>query len=317
MRVKNVNQSIACGDINHYYFLLFVVSGDNLVCAGVTSGVVSSGNPFPFPTVIARSGNNWNPTTSVLTVLESSGLYFVGLSIASSTDCIYTMHVSQTAEAGITRTRRPAVDMIGRDAIIQLYAGDTLHVSLDGEAWGSRGNLQTSITAFSISASMSNPTVAFSVARVDTVSGSLNPFPFDQVIYNNGFHYNMFQHSFIAPSSGVYYFSFSIGTEESATADFALYKNDDIFAKITRQATNLRSLDTIGRSVMMTLVEGDEIHIGNAAGQTARSTALKETSFSGFKYDPSHRNQVSLYKIFACVHFIPICILFSFFFYCY
>ena len=292
---------------------IFVVSGDSLVFAGVTHGSASGANPFPFPTVIARLGNNWNQTTSVLTVLESSGLYFVGLSMSSGA-FTSTLHVSQQAQAGITRTSRRFADMTGRDAIIQLYAGDTLHVSVEGVVWGTNGGIQTAITVFSISGSMSNPTVAFSVARVDTVTGILNPFPFNQVIYNNGFHYNLFQNTFTAPSSGVYYFSFSIGIEDLATADFALYKNNEIFARITSQATNLRGIDTIGRSVMMTLDEGDVIHIGNAAGQTARSTALKETSFSGFKYDPSHRNQVGFYKIFDCVHFIPICILFSFLF---
>ena len=259
--------------------------------AGITHGSASGANPFPFATMIARLGNNWNQTTSVLTVLESSGLYFVGLSMSSGA-FTSTLHFSQRAEAGITRTSRQSADMIGRDAIFQLYAGDTLHVSVDGAVWGTNGGIQSSITVFSISASMSAPTVAFSVAREDTVTGSLNPFPFDKILYNNGFHYNTFQNSFTAPSSGVYYFSFSIGTENLATADFALYKNNEIFSRITSQATNLRGIDTIGRSVMMTLDEEDVIHIGNTVGKTARSTALKETSFSGFKYDPKHGNQV-------------------------
>ena len=135
--------------------------------------------------------------------------------------------------------------------------------------------------------------VAFSVARETTFSGSINPVQFDVTLYNEGFHYDDISHSFIAPSAGVYYFSYSLGLIAGGRARLTLYKNDEPFVNILRESTTHTGTDTIGRSVMMELNEYDTVHIGNPDGYTARSSELKETSFCGFKYEPKHGNQVT------------------------
>ena len=274
----------------------FTVGGDSLVFAGITSGYVSSRNPFRFPTIKTKRGGQWNDTTSVFTITESQGLYFVGLNVgvSRSTQGDYTMVLSGQRYAGITRssTAHNYIDAIGRDVITPLYAADTVHVSNGYRVYGYTSYTETSITMFSISNSMVDEMVAFSVVRLDSFHGRANPVQFLESLYNAGDHYNDFIHAFIAPSSGVYYFSFSVGLIAEGTANFTLYKDGEPYVNILRESTTHNGTDTIGRSVMMELEEFQTVHIGNPAGYTARSSSLKETSFCGFKYEPKHGNQV-------------------------
>ena len=156
-------------------------------------------------------------------------------------------------------------------------------------------HLDTSITIFSISNSMDDM-VAFSVARMESSTGYSNPVKFPVSLYNPG-HYDDLRNVFIAPSAGVYYFSFSLGLIAGVKANFVLYINNKSFVNILRESTTHTGTDTIGRSVLMELNEDDTVHIGNPAGYTARSSELQETSFCGFKYEPRHGNQV---RLIAC-----------------
>ena len=140
--------------LNRVYFV-FTVDGDSLVFAGISSGFVSSGNPFRFQTIRTKRGGQWNDTTSVFTIAESQGLYFVGLNVAvnTRTQGDYTMVLSGQRYAGIIRTSTAhnSVDAIGRDVITPLYAADTVHVSNGHMVYGASSQLETSVTIFSIS----------------------------------------------------------------------------------------------------------------------------------------------------------------------
>ena len=207
------------------------------------------------------------------------------------------MVLSGQRYAGITRTSTAhnEVDAIGRDVITPLYAADTVHVSNGFSVYnGGSSALDTSINIFSISNSMVDEMVAFSVARLDSSSGLANPVQFFESLYNAGEHYNDYIHAFITPSSGVYYFSYSVGLISGGKANFTLYKDGEPYVNILRESTSHTGTDTIGRSVMMELEEFQTVHIGNPAGYTARSSSLKETSFCGFKYEPKHDNQVNI-----------------------
>ena len=218
----------------------------------------------------------------------------MGVSVSNQGD--YIMVLSGQRYAGITKTSTAhnEVDAIGRDVITPLYAADTVHVSNGHRVWGSSSTLDTSVTIFSISNSMVDELVAFSVARSDSSSGLANPVQFFESLYNVGDHYNDYIHAFIAPSSGVYYFSYSLGLIAGGKANFTLYKDGEPYVNIIRESTSHTGTDTIGRSVMMELEEFETVHIGNPARYMARSSSLKETSFCGFKYEPKHGNQVRL-----------------------
>ena len=280
-----------------YAFTYVTVDGDSLVFAATGRFSTEAQNPFLFESVRTKRGTQWNDTTSVFTIYESLGLYFIGLSVSPHTNrqVDYTMVLSGQRYAGITGTStfNNNVDVIGRDVITPLYAADTVHVSNGYRVYSLPNHFDTSITIFSISNSMDDM-VAFSVAREDTLSGSSNPVTFAVSLYNAGYHYDELSHVFTAPSSGVYFFSFSLGLVTGGRANFILYKNDEPFVNILRASTAQTGTDTIGRSVMMELDLFDTVHIANPVGYTARSSELKETSFSGFKYEPKHGNQVSI-----------------------
>ena len=211
------------GNDKRFYF--FTVGGDSLAFVAARHGVNAPGNPFHFEITITKRGNQWNNATSIFTVKESHGVYYVGLSVGVdvSGQGDLTMVVSGQRYAGVTRTSTSHnnIDMIGRDVITELYAEETVHVSSSHRVIGG-GAQDTTLTIFSITNSMMNQTVAFSVAREDSISGSADPVPFGVTLYNAGFHYDLFSHSFIAPSSGVYFFSFSLGLITGGTAQIVL-----------------------------------------------------------------------------------------------
>ena len=285
-----------------------MIGDGSLVFASGTGGSGSAGNPFIFPSTITKQGNKWNDTEGVFTTREAHSLYFIGLSVGvpDTSPADFTMVLSKQRYAGITRTSTThnRIEMIARDVIAELYAAETLQVS-NGHSVVSADSQDTSITIFSISNSMNSEPVAFSAVREDTLSGSADPVPFNVILYNSGLHFDMFSYVFTAPSSGVYYFSFSVGLISEGKARFTLYKNDEHFADILRESTTHTGTDTIGRSVMMELEADDFVHIGNPAGYTARSSELKETSFCGFKYEPKHGNQVRYHKMRISCYFSP------------
>ena len=276
----------------------FTVDGDSLVFASLTSGYEPAADPFHFTYIRTKKGGQWNDSTSIFTVAESQGLYFVGISLCVRwrTSGDFVVVLSGLRYAGITRTSaaHTEANTIGRDVVVPLYAADTVHISSGNYAYGYSQSLESSISIYSLSNSMVNEFVAFSVARLDSFSGFANPVQFFESLYNAGDHYNDYNHAFIAPSSGVYFFSFSVGLIAGGKANFTLYKDNEPYVNILRESTIHNGTDTIGRSVMMELQDFQTVHIGNPAGYTARSSSLKETSFCGFKYEPMHGNKVRL-----------------------
>ena len=282
-------------DLNISFFIVSVVGGSLVFAVGHTS---SPADPYPFPTVKTIRGNQWDTSSHRFTIIEAQGVYLVGLAVRARQQIDYTLIVSGQRFAGITKTANTDNDAVpvGREVIAQFYAADTLHVFSGYENLvESSSYFIPSVTIFSISDCMMEPPVMFSVAKRDTLSGSINPFPFDHILYNNEFHFEPLNSRFWAPSAGVYYFTFSVGLVAFSSAEFILYKNDEPFATILRTSTLHNGDDMIGRSVMMQLQTEDSVHIGNTEGRVARSSPLIETSFSGFKYEPRHRDQVSTF----------------------
>ena len=212
----------------------------------------------------------------------------------------YTLVLSGQHFGGITRTSTAHNnnDQLGHDFLIHMFAADIMHVSSQYAVYSYSSERQTSLSVFSLSYRMVDRFVAFSVAREDSLSGSAAPFPFTTNLYLDGLHYDPLSHTFTAPSAGIYFFSFSVGLDAGKTAEFILYRDLEPFAGIVRRSTSHTGTDTIGRSIMMNLQQGDIVYIGNEAGETARSSTMKETSFMGFKYEPRHLNTVSLIYTF-------------------
>ena len=281
---------------------MIAVQGNSSVFAAVSQGRVQAGNPFIFPSVITKRGEQWENLTSTYTVNEARGLYLVGLSVGVWNESPGDFRLVRSGQsfAGITRTStfHNHTDTIGRDLIAQFYADETVHVLNNYDVLGYDNGYETSISMFSISDSMVDEMVAFSVAThsSSTSIDSAAPVQFNELLYDDGYNYDFFSHEFSAPSDGVYYFSFSVGLIGGGMANFILQKNNEPFATIIRESTSHNGTDTIGRSVMMVLEESDRVNIVNTVGLTARSSELKETSFCGFKYEPKSQDRVSSFS---------------------
>ena len=228
------------------------------------------------------------------------GFYWVGLSVATyqKSPREYVLVRSGVPVVGITTrsTNYDHFDTNGREFLVELYTADTLQIST-GYPVSSTEHPKTGLTVFALSHLMFDDAVIFSVARDQTFSGHANPVPFNVENVNNGFHYDIFSHTFSAPSAGIYYFTFSVGLVAGGTANFDLHKNDEPFVNIYRTSTRHNGTDTIGRSIMMTLEADDTVHMVNNDNQVVWSSQLFQTSFSGFKYEPRHGNQVPVTKI--------------------
>ena len=254
-------------------------------------------SPFSLNKVFVNHGNRWDSTTNKFTMAAMRGLYFVslGVGVPEHVPIKYSLMKNNSRVASITRTStvHSGADTTSRDLIVKLSAADSVYVSSDYSVY-SNNNFYTYLCLFSITDAMKDFPVAFSVAGDSSTSGLLNPVPFNIQLVNERYHYHR-NHTFTAPSDGIYYFSISVGLTAWSTANFTLYKNDEPLANILRLATNHNGYDTIGRSIMVSLQREDTIHVVNQENRVAWSSPDLETSFSGFLYAPAHAHAVSFF----------------------
>ena len=178
------------------------MEGDGIVFAARASNA-GKADPFPFDTIKSLRGTQWNSSSNTFTVKEAYGLYFMSLCVTpvNGQKAGYALMLSENTFGGITRksTASQDRDVISHDFMIRLYAGETLHISNEYDTYGYPIHLDTSLSIFSISHSMTNDRVAFSVANEQTVIGFLEPFPFTNYLYNDGLHYDIIGNTFTAP----------------------------------------------------------------------------------------------------------------------
>ena len=191
------------------------------------------------------------------------------------------------------------VESTGKDIILRLNKSETLHFT-SSTGLCSASYALTNIAIFNIAELMSsdNDPVVFSVARNSLLHGTANPVTFNQVLFNDYSHYDVSTNKFTAPSSGVYYFSFSVGVTNQLPVEFMLYVNDVPFTNIIRESTARTGTDVIGRSIMMNLNKSDTVHVGSKR-RVAWSSDLLESSFGGFRYYPVYAKMVSKTNLFC------------------
>ena len=275
---------------------LFSVGDEPIIFVSRSSSTSSATNPVPFNCISVNYQQRWNTASHSYTMNAAHGLLWVGL-IASSKSAgipieyILTKDGAEMAGIKVMSTSHNEKLNTGREFALKMHSSETLSVK-SNYALSSDSVFQTGLTVFSLSDAMISPVMAFCVARNETLSGSANPIPFTVDVYNEEFHYNQTSHAFQAKSSGIYYFSFSVGVEQRKTTEIILYKTGKPFASLVRESTSHNGNSTLSRSIMMTLESGDTVHIVNNRNETALSSKLIETSFSGFKYEPAHRKPV-------------------------
>ena len=241
----------------------------------------------------------WDPNTHKFTMKAEVGVFYVamdaGVIAGEPMNFVLMKSNKPFATCSHTYTVSGVTDSTGRDIILRINESETLHFTsstgLYSNSWGTFIN----IAIFNIADLMSfdNDPVVFSVARNPILGGNVNPVPFNQILVNDYSHYDVSTNKFTAPSSGIYFFTFSSGVSGGLPVELMLYVNDVPFTSIIRESTARTGTDVIGRSIMMNLNKSDTVHIGNKRNTLVYSSQLLETSFAGFKYEPFHQNKVS------------------------
>ena len=269
-----------------------------MVSAWSDSIFQSGVNPVPFEKVEVNIGNMWNNNTHNFTMTESQGIFFVAMAAGSSykkpLDFLLQKSNHPFASCGDSHIAIAYYEVTGRDIILKLNSAETLHFS-SSSGYASHFQIQTSIGIFNIPGHIMSSDVdpvVFSVARNSSLSDTMNPVPFNQMLVNDYSHYDVSTNKFTAPSSGIYFFTFSVGAEVFMPVKLVLYVNDVPFTSIIRESTSHNGTDVIGRSIMMLLEMSDTVHVAKEDSGTWYSDLL-ETSFAGFKYEPAVGNKVS------------------------
>ena len=274
-----------------------------MVSAWRTSSVSSAANPVPFDTVGANIGNMWDPNTHKFTMKAEQGVFYVAMDAGVLEDKALNFVLMKSNQpftsCSHTYTVSSNFDATGKDIILRLNESESLHFTTS-TGLISDGDVHINIAIFNIAELMSsdNDPVVFSVARNSLLHGTANPVTFNQVLFNDYSHYDVSTNKFTAPSSGVYYFSFSVGVTNQSPVEFMLYVNDVPFTNIIRESTARTGTDVIGRSIMMNLNKSDTVHVGSK-GRVAWSSDLLESSFGGFRYYPVYAKTVSKTNLFC------------------
>ena len=267
-----------------------------VVSAWSTDKSYQAVSPVPFGTVGANVGSMWDNITHKFTMTETSGIFYVALNAVNINnkplDFVLQKSNQPFASCGHTFTISSNLFSTGRDLILSLGPSETLHcTSSTGYFTNTLGYV--SIGIFNIAELMSSDDlVIFSVVRNSPLLEAANPLTFDQILVNDNSHYDVSSKKFTAPSSGIYFFTFSIGIPASAgesEVELVLYLNNEPFTSIIHQPIGI---DVIGRSIMISLDQLDTVHVVNKENSVAYSSQLLETSFAGFKYEPAHGNKV-------------------------
>ena len=290
---------------------IITVSGLSLVSAWATRSVYSGpNNPLRFDTVGANIGNMWDSDTHKFTMKAEQGVFYVAMDagVMYGESLNFVLMKSNQTFASCSHTYRVSSvgDSTGRDIIFRVNESETLHFTSSTGLY-SDSDAYTNIAIFNIAELMSsdNDPVIFSVARNSMLWGYVNPVTFNQILFNDYSHYDVSTNKFTAPSSGIYFFSLSVGVANQIPVEFILYVNDEPFTSIIHESTAHTGTDVIGRSIMMYLNESDTVHVVNSEDKIAYSSKLLETSFAGFKYEPAQGNKVSeIQKYFKLLQYI-------------
>ena len=254
-------------------------------------------NPVHFDTVGANIGNLWDPNTHKFIIKAEQGVFYVTMDagVLAGKAMNFVLMKSDQPFASCSHTYKSSynTDSTGRDIILRLNSSETLHFSSSTGLY-SDSNVYPNMAIFNIAELMSsdNDPVVFSVARNSMLVGNVNPVTFNQILVNGNSHYDVSTNKFTAPSSGIYFFTLSVGVAGRLPVELMLYVNDVPFTSIIRESTARTGTDVIGRSIMMHLSKSDTVHVGNKRN-LVYSSQLLETSFAGFKYNSVHQNKVS------------------------
>ena len=139
-----------------------------------------------------------------------------------------------------------------------------------------------------------SPVVAFYVARTSPIS-SLGYFSYDRTLVNEGKGWNSTTNRFVAPYSGIYFFTANFGQLPVKRILFYFQRNGKSVATIGTAMANLMKSgqDLVGRSHLMFLNTSDYVQTYLYEGTPLSDSINLQISFSGFFYNLLTGQQVS------------------------
>ena len=259
---------------------------------GLEGEIIGPADPVPFNVSRTNLGQHWNEATNSFQTSARS-LYYVSMAagplanrpvdyvLTRNNEPIIRIMRGSTAHTG-------TIDTTSRDMILDISQGQELRLASRGNdsgLGGEMGHLETSLCVFDIRHAMAAPVIAFSVGRDQPLAGQTAPFPFNEILVNEGGYYDTFTNVFTAITRGYYFFHLSVGAIGGQTVDLIIERNSLPFMDVFRNSTAHNDVDTLGKSILVELNAGDTMYVSNGDNQFTWSSNLLETSFSGFEYE--------------------------------
>ena len=232
--------------------------------------------------------DRFNLGTDTFTV-PSDGIYFTVLCAGFATGKTAELRTTGGAtNIGMIRrsTAHDNRDSQCRSGMQLLQQGETIKVRNDGEESLSDTQYQTQWSTFSVSDSMGDSNAFAASLRTDY--STLGNVIFDNVYVNENNVFDAGSGEYTCPETGVYFFDVSIGLPAGTLARIQIRRSltapRDF--ELTRTSTAHNSLDTLGRSALITCEQGEKVSLNLLNGQLVGDNTDMLTAFSGFRYSP-------------------------------
>ena len=247
---------------------------------------------LPLTYQLANVNNRFNTSTYKFTVQTGDeGYYYIEVcaGIQAATPAVVGVQ-GGTSKIGFVWWSRinNNVDSGCRSAIVSLTAGDTLSLSLDVGAVYSDSNVQTSFSAFSLQDVLTPEAYGATIfAKTSQPASNSANILFNSTTVDTK-QYNSTTGTYICPTSGVYFFSFSLGISSGQQVDVKLTgANLTVGLKTNMGISNTT---TVARSALVGCQSGSSVSVtvtgGVPAYVYADGAGYSLNSFTAFSYAP-------------------------------
>ena len=242
---------------------------------------------LPFSSTIFNIGGGINSSVNTL-VVPRSGLYWTHVEVRTGpTSMLADLSIisTLTQTIGVLKNGTSASDytVLSRQDLRWIPAGTQMYASspaYNGQYWFWEG--------FNI-AGLMDPLIAFNVYSNSTIIAPAfpQPFPFNNVIVNEGGGWDSTTHSFTAPETGAYVLSFTTACTANVLTKFYLFINNTLMFNAEVSDTAHTGVDMATRCLAVNLDKGQSIWItGN--GTQSYGNQYQMSSFKGFYISPTH-----------------------------
>jgi hypothetical protein len=258
--------------------------------AARTSPLISASNPVRYDVILVDTAAGFNTDKTTYTV-QSPGVYFIHMSagVPPYQRLNYFLQGgTSTPNLVLNHTTFDGELVTSRDDIQFLGEGQTLYVSSDYPLY-SDAMMQTSLSGFRLDNMMSR-LVVFRAARTSPQYNT-GRVVLDHLIINIGGGWNECNNQFVAPTTGIYFLSWSASSSPNKQQITYLNVNGANFTENVMLSGTYSGSDTTTQSLMLALNAGDVVYLN--LGTYDQSLILPiysdnnyQTSFVGFLYDP-------------------------------